>query len=466
MPKYKAYPEYKDSGVEWLGKIPMDWKVVGLKNISSIINGSTPKSGVEAFWNGELNWITPTDLSQKSGDYIFQSQRKITPQGLNSCGTTLVPANSVILSTRAPIGSLAIGTTEFCTNQGCKSLIIGDASLSKFVYYYLSILTTPLNNLGRGSTFLELSSDDLGSVKISVPNGNITNIIKFLDHQTAKIDNLIEKQQQLIELLKEKRQAVISHAVTKGLNPDAPMKDSGVEWLGEVPEHWNISTLKHHAIFIDGDRGSEYPNDRDFVDNGVIFLSSKNISNWEINIDNVNYITLKKFNRLNRGKTKNGDLVVKVRGSTGRIGELAIFESQKLGQSTAFINAQMMIIRLKKSFNNFFLRNVAQGHYWMEQLNIGAYGTAQQQLNNTIFSDMIMVVPSINEQLKINKFLELETKSIDYLIEKSLYTIELMQERRTALISAAVTGKIDVRDWTPPAASKAATIEQSQEVDA
>jgi type I restriction enzyme S subunit len=244
------------------------------------------------------------------------------------------------------------------------------------------------------------------------------------------------------------------------------MKDSGVEWLGEVPEHWNISTLKHHAIFIDGDRGSEYPNDRDFVDNGVIFLSSKNISNWEINIDNVNYITLKKFNRLNRGKTKNGDLVVKVRGSTGRIGELAIFESQKLGQSTAFINAQMMIIRLKKSFNNFFLRNVAQGHYWMEQLNIGAYGTAQQQLNNTIFSDMIMVVPSINEQLKINKFLELETKSIDYLIEKSLYTIELMQERRTALISAAVTGKIDVRDWTPPAASKAATIEQSQEVDA
>lgn len=229
MAKYKAYPEYKDSGVEWLGEIPAHWKSNALKNICRIINGSTPKSGVEEFWDGEINWITPTDLSQKSGKIVTESTRKITLAGLNSCGTTLVSRDSVIISTRAPIGSLAITSIESCTNQGCKSLVTNDAFLSKFIYYFLSTITTPLNILGKGSTFLELSTEDLSTVRVPQPNGEINEIIRFLDQETAKIDNLIEKQQQLIELLKEKRQAVISHAVTKGLNPDVPMKDSGVK---------------------------------------------------------------------------------------------------------------------------------------------------------------------------------------------------------------------------------------------
>ena len=107
MAKYKAYPEYKDSGVDFLGLVPNEWSIKSLKNIVMIFNGSTPKSGVEEYWDGDVNWITPTDLSQKSGVYLTDSQRKITKKGLDSCGTSLVPENTVILSTRAPIGSLA-----------------------------------------------------------------------------------------------------------------------------------------------------------------------------------------------------------------------------------------------------------------------------------------------------------------------------------------------------------------------
>ena len=239
--KYQQYAEYKDSGVEWLGEVPSHWDLKPSKFLFNIVNGSTPKSGVEEYWEGDITWVTPSDLSKIESFEISESARSITNKGLDSCGTSLVPSGSMILSCRAPIGSLAITTTEVCTNQGCKSLVAIDEINTKFIYYFLSVSTEQLNILGRGTTFLELSSDELGNLKIPFPVVNeAEKIANFLDYETAKIDSLIEKQQLLIQLLKEKRQAVISHAVTKGLNPNVPMKDSGVEWLGGVPEHWKV----------------------------------------------------------------------------------------------------------------------------------------------------------------------------------------------------------------------------------
>ena len=203
-----------DSGVEWLGAIPRNWNCVAIKNICKIVNGSTPKSSIEEYWDGDIDWFTPTDLSHKETIQINDSLRKITNSGFLSCGTTMVPANTVILSSRAPIGSLAITKKSACTNQGCKSLVTFSAQLSKYIYYSLLTFNSPLNNLGRGSTFLELSTDDLGGFKISLPNDDMGEIIKYIDITILKIDNLIEKQLQQIELLKERRTALISAAVT------------------------------------------------------------------------------------------------------------------------------------------------------------------------------------------------------------------------------------------------------------
>ncbi|ACR67753.1 restriction endonuclease subunit S [Edwardsiella ictaluri] len=441
MANYKAYPEYKDSGVEWLGLVPESWTICRLKNLAAIKNGQDYKS---------VQTDDGYPVMGSGGQFTFASK-------------FMYDKPSVLLGRKGTIDKPLYINEPFWTVDTMYYTELNEGFDARYLYYLA--LTIQFSRYSTNTALPSMTQEHLSNYKFSVPKAESERkkITKFLDHETAKIDNLIEKQQQLIELLKEKRHAVISHAVTKGLNPDVPMKDSGVEWLGEVPEHWTISTLKHHAKFIDGDRGSEYPNDNDLVDDGVVFLSSKNISNWEINIDDANYISREKFNRLNRGKAINGDVIVKVRGSTGRIGELAIFETERLNKSTAFINAQMMIIRLKNSFNNRFLCNVAQGHYWMEQLNVGAYGTAQQQLNNAIFSGMIMVVPPIDEQLTINKFLELEIKRFDGLIKNTSNMIQLIQERRTALISAAVTGKIDVRDWVAPDTQEA---EEPQEVSA
>jgi len=240
---------------------------------------------------------------------------------------------------------------------------------------------------------------------------------------------------------------VISHAVTKGLNPNAPMHDSGVEWLGEVPEHWVTCTLRRYANFVDGDRGSEYPNERDFKPEGVIFLSSKNIVEEKLDLTEVKFISQEKFNALNRGKAIDGDLIVKVRGSVGRIGELAKFDTAEHGHVTAFINAQMMIVRTQQGLQTNYLRLVSQSLYWTEQLAVGAYGTAQQQLSNDVFSNLHLVMPPEEEQVLIEVKLDEDLATFNGLIHKSQKAINLMQERRTALISAAVTGKIDVRNW-------------------
>ena len=458
MGKYKAYPEYKDSGIEWLDSIPSSWESAPIKYMAL--------SKTSLFLDGD--WIESKDISEEGiryittgnvgeGFYKEQGMGFITQETFKKLNCTEVYEGDILISRlNNPIGRACIvpDLGHRIVTSVDNVIFRPDSTYDeRFLVYLFSSKDyfKHTSNLARGATMQRISRGLLGNIRVVFPiKEEQIQIANFLDHETAKIDTLIEKQQQLIKLLKEKRQSVISHAVTKGLNPQAPMKDSGVEWLGEVPEHWSVCTLKRHANFIDGDRSSEYPNDKDLKDSGVLFLSSKNICDGKLNLKNANYISHQKFERLGRGKSIDGDLIVKVRGSTGRIGELAIFESELLKHSTAFINAQMMIIRVKESLNNFFLNNISQSHYWMEQLNLGAYGTAQQQLNNTVFANVVMVVPPLCEQHQINAHLVLVINRFDDLMRKANNAIALMQERRTALISAAVTGKIDVRNWQAP----------------
>ncbi|MDY0270759.1 restriction endonuclease subunit S [Trichloromonas sp.] len=205
----------KDSGVEWLGEVPEEWTVASLKHGYSIIGGSTPKSDSDTFWDGDIVWVTPADLSKLPGLEVADSARKITQAGLDSCGTSLVPSGSVILSTRAPIGTLGIAAKSLCTNQGCKALVPQGGQNSRYCVYLLLVSTGELNILGRGTTFLELSGDALGKFPFPIPPlPEQRTIAAFLDHETGKIDALIEEAQHAIELMKERRTAMISAAVT------------------------------------------------------------------------------------------------------------------------------------------------------------------------------------------------------------------------------------------------------------
>ncbi|MFA5577490.1 MAG: restriction endonuclease subunit S [Tissierellaceae bacterium] len=207
--------EYKDSGIDWIGEIPSHWEVIRLKYISKILNGATPSSSVPEFWNGDISWITPKDLS-KVTKCIYDSDRKITSEGYKSCSTSLIPENNIIMATRAPIGSIKINKTETTINQGCKAILV-DKSLIDLNYLYFSLNNSleELQFLGNGSTFVELSAYSLSQFKINIPpKKEQKDIVAYIEEETNKIDRTIELYKKQVELIKEYRTSLISTAVT------------------------------------------------------------------------------------------------------------------------------------------------------------------------------------------------------------------------------------------------------------
>ena len=455
MTKYQKYAEYKDSGVEWLGEVPKSWEVVPTKYLFNIVNGSTPKSGVAEYWDGDIIWITPSDLSKISNFEISDSGRYITEKGFNSCGTSLVPAESIILSCRAPIGSLAITTKEICTNQGCKALVLNSKVNNKFIFYYFSVSTEQLNILGKGTTFLELSTDELSN--FSIPNPSLQEsekIANFLDHETAKIDSLIEKQQQLIQLLKEKRQAVISHAVTKGLNPNISMKDSGVEWLGEVPEHWELVPLKYLCTFSGGGTPSK-DNLNYWTDGDIPWVSPKDMKTFWIK-ETQDYITEKAIKESSTNMVEPNSLLMVVRsGILQRTIPIAI------NKVPVTMNQDMKALKFGNRVLVEYIADLIHGNTSELLLEWSKEGATVESIEHEYLANSIVPVPPIEEQQSITTLVAKKMGVYRELTCKAESQIFLLQERRTALISAAVTGKIDVRNWQNPNNNNEAKMEFS-----
>jgi type I restriction enzyme S subunit len=253
--KYQAYPEYKDSGVEWLGSLPEDWCVSRIKWLASGVG----KSFTDGDWI-ESPYITDRGLRLLQtgnigiGEYKEKGFRYISQDTfINLNCTEVMPDDVLICRLADPVGRACLAprlSSRMITSVDVCILKPKEGVDKQFVVYFLSSneYLGHLNSSSRGGTRQRVSRSDLGDVAFALPDIQEQRAIAaFLDHETARIDRLIEKQQRLIELLREKRQAVISHAVTKGLDPNVPMKDSGVEWLGQVPEHWEVSQLKYEV---------------------------------------------------------------------------------------------------------------------------------------------------------------------------------------------------------------------------
>ena len=436
--RYKAYPEYKEFGVEWVGEIPKGWLYLPLKRNFEIVNGSTPRSVEASYWDGEITWVTPADLSKVKGE-IEKSSKNITIEGLNSCGTSIVPEGSLILSTRAPIGTIAISLQKLCTNQGCKSLINTTDTENKFYYYVLSVSGKQLNNLGRGTTFLELSTDELANYVVPTPSlSEQQKIANFLDHETAKIDTLIAKQEKLIELLKEKRQAVISHAVTKGLNPDAPMKDSGVEWLGEVPEHWIL--IPNKRLFELTPRKSQVESKKEL---SCSFIPMDKLKEDTLVLDEERII-----GSVFDGYTyfENEDILMAKVTPCFENKNMVVARDMKNG--IGFGSSEIYVLRCNQKVINDFIYYRLQEDSFMNIAIAAMTGAGGlKRVPADVITNFILALPPTEEQSKIVNSLKDKLRTFDELSVKAVGTIELMKERKTALISAAVTGKIDVRDW-------------------
>lgn len=235
--------EMKDSGIAWIGKIPKEWEVCPIKRNFAIYAGATPKSDNPTFWDGDIAWITPADYKTEDRT-IKKGRRSLTQEGFESCATYLLPVNSVIFSKRAPIGLVVINEETLCTNQGCLGCVPYDKADSVFFYYTMSAFTEQYELYGSGTTFKEISATDFANFELPVPPLPDQRLIaNFLDEKCSEIDELVALQEKMIEELKAYKQSVITETVTKGLQPNVKMKDSGVDWIGEIPEHWSTPRI-------------------------------------------------------------------------------------------------------------------------------------------------------------------------------------------------------------------------------
>jgi type I restriction enzyme S subunit len=424
MGKLEKYTSYKDSGVEWLGEIPEHWEVKKLKLISNVYNGATPSSGIEKFWNGHISWVTPTDFNKSN--YIGQTERKITKSGLHSCGTTLVPKDSIIMTTRAPIGNIAIAENELCTNQGCKSIVIDKNTDKNFMFYQFYTKSELLNSLGSGTTFMELSSKELKNIKLPLPpKEEQTKIASFLDEKTAQIDKAISQKEKLIELLKERRQITINEAVTKGLDKAVEFKDSGVEWIGEIPKHWNLLANKH--IFklkkdTVGKNSSEY---------SLLSLTLQGIIKRDLDGGGKFPAEFDTYQEV-----KQGDFV------------FCLFDVEETPRTVGLSEYDGMITG---AYTVMSVQDMDRKYLYYFYLNLDSKKRLKplyRGLRNTIPKDSFFAfktfVPPKNEQIKIVEYIETQTTKIDKAIELQQNYIAKLKEYKASLIDSVVTGKVRV----------------------
>ncbi|MDX7990639.1 restriction endonuclease subunit S [Xenorhabdus littoralis] len=428
MSKYQAYSEYKYSGVEWLGKIPKHWNVCRLKHLVTIRNGQDYKmvqsdAGYPVIGSG--------------GQFAFSTQY-------------MYDKPSVLLGRKGTIDKPLYVNEPFWTVDTMYYTEMRDDVDAGYLYYLA--LTIQFDRYSTSTALPSMTQENLGNYFFAVSN-EITErllISTFLDHETAKIDILIEKQQQLITLLKEKRQAVISHAVTKGLNPDSPMKDSGVEWLGNVPTHWNITRIGFHTLKIGSGKtpkgGAEI-----YQEDGVLFLRSQNIYDDGLRIGKSESVFISEniHEEMKGTKVYGGDILLNITG--GSIGRSCLVPKNFIETN---VNQHVCIIRMPKSLSEY-VSLVMKSVSIKEQIVSIQTGGNREGLNFEQISKFVFCLPSEKERISLIKYIHSVLKKFDSLESKANEVIRLMQERRTALISAAITGKIDVRHWQAPVTHQA-----------
>ena len=424
---FARYPAYKDSGVDWLGEVPAHWEVHRLKRSAQLLTEKTDRrtnpvalENIES-WSGRF---VPTDtefagdgVAFQHGDILFGKLRPYLAKAL-----------------LAQNEGEAVGDFHVMRPQ--------EGAIPRFLQYQL--LEQAFIDIVDGSTFgskmPRASWEFVGTMPLPAPPpSEQTAIATFLDRETAKIDALVAEQERLIALLKEKRQAVISHAVTKGLDPSVPMKDSGVEWLGEVPAHWEVRPIRRASTFVtSGPRGWS-----DFIsEEGTLFVQSGDLDDEQ----NVLWQSAKRVN-LNqadlaeaaRTRLLEGDVVVCITGA--KTGNVAIVRDVT---EPAHINQHLCLIRPTAEVRAAFMGRYLASETGQRFLLLAQYGL-KQGLGLDDIKSVSMPVPPVDEQDEIALTIDHLSGQMNQLMSHAQTVIATLQERRSALISAAVTGQIDVR---------------------
>jgi type I restriction enzyme S subunit len=437
MVSKKRYDNYKPSGVEWLGEIPTHWKVKQLKYAVTLINNKIDAA------ESSLPYMGLEHIESWTG-------RKLDNQEASSESTvTIYQANDILFGKLRPYLAkvyLADDNKGLCSTE---ALVLrhGKDSIPTFLKYYF--LTKDFINTVDGSTYgskmPRASWDFIGSLsQLLPPLPEQQAIVSFLDERTGKIDALIAHKHQLLNLLAEKRSALITQAVTKGLDPSVPLKPSGVEWLGDIPAHWEVKRLKHLALKI-GSGVTPTGGANVYGSQGVAFLRSQNIHFNGLKLDDVVFIDDQIDQDMKETRVHYGDILLNITGAS--LGRATCFDIKNY---PANVNQHVCIIRLDHNYFNFrFYTYYVSSRALQDQIFGNQQGVSREALNFEQLGNLLFVFPLDTEQQAIVAYLDERLQKLDAVKAALLTAIDRLKEYRSALITSAVTGKIDVRHLQP-----------------
>lgn len=431
----EKYQQYVNSGFDWVGEIPAQWNNMRLRFVCEFRNGYTPSKANPDFWqDGIIPWYRMEDI-RDTGRKLNEAKQYVTKDAIKGGG--LFEAGSFILATTATIGEHAVLIVDSLANQRFTNLKIrkslSHSLLRDYFFYYLFVIDDYCKATTKTSTFPAVSMELLKNCHVVFPSlQEQMAIISYLDKKCSEIDKVISAQQKRIALLQELKQSVITHAVTKGLDPNVKMKDSGVEWIGEVPSHWEVVHLKQALkSFQDGTHGT-YKN----VDHGRVLLSAKNVTEQGLVIgENERIISEEDYSEIvSNGFPKKGDVLL---CCVGTIGRCCIF----VEPAPVAFQRSVTFLRTNKRLLNKMLLFILKNQYVVTQLNLFAKTSAQSGVYMGDLVNFHIAVPPLLEQQMIVDYLDKKCFEIDSSISKAQHQVELLQEYKQSLITEVVTGK-------------------------
>ncbi|MEV3816331.1 restriction endonuclease subunit S [Aeromonas salmonicida] len=454
MAKFASYPTYKPSNVSWLGDIPDHWEVWKITHgFDRIGSGTTPKSDNPMFYDGDIPWVTTSELRET---FITDTAQKVTEDAVAThSALKIYPKGSLAIAMYgATIGRLGMLEIDATFNQACCVFAEPTVFDTRFVYYWLWMRRPILISLSNGGGQPNLSQDDLKKLWIPIPNiPEQQTIARFLDFKTAQIDALIAKQQSLLAKLAEKRTALISHAVTKGLDPSVPMKDSGAAWLGDIPAHWQrMSMARVIYKFEQGWSPSCDEREASLDEWGVL---KSGCVNYGVFQERAHKTLPPSIDPIPSLEVHAGDILMcRASGSKHLIGSVAMV--RKCRPKLIFSDKTYRITLERDTIEPEFFILLMKSKYLRDQIELsisGADGLANNIPQSSVKGYQLVLPPTIDEQKTISTLLNKKIEDVDAQEAKILEVIGRLQEYRSALITNTVTGKIDVRGFQIPDSS-------------
>lgn len=426
------YDKYKDSGIAWIGEIPEHWDKNKIIRLFSIIgSGTTPKSSKEDNYIGSVNWIQSGDIN---GGYIENCKNTISDTALKEYPTLKIYKAPFIIVAMygASVGNISISNIDGCVNQAC--CVMNETKQNfKYLFYAMNSVKRYLIYKAEGGGQPNISQDKIKNTWMPIPPfEEQQSIATYLDQKCGEIDELITLQEEIITKLQSYKQSVITEAVTKGLDKNVPLKDSGIEWIGEIPEHWEIVDLKHLCKKItDGSHFSPQT-----TDEGEFYITVSNVFEDKIHFENAHKISIKDFNTLisNGCQPPIGSILLTKDGTVGR--------TAVVNDNNFVVLSSLAILSLKDKILAEYVKYVLDSDALQEPMKLLMAGSALRRITlNKIYTLKMIYAPSFHEQQSIANYLDQKCSEIDELISIKQQKIEKLKDYKKSLIFECVTGK-------------------------